>query len=153
MKNRFLLVFLFAFGFITAQEVSNFEKSPVFPECESQPIEELKVCFNNKINAFIFKEFKVPQIVNDESYKGEVKVLFEVDKKGEISVLYIDAVYEELKEETKRVFDSLPNVAPGTYNGKPTFYQYSLGIKIPLVDPSEIKTQQTEAKTIDLSLL
>ena len=152
MKNRFLLVFLFAFGFITAQEVSNFEKSPVFPECESQPIEELKVCFNNKINAFIFKEFKVPQIVNDESYKGEVKVLFEVDKKGEISVLYIDAVYEELKEETKRVFDSLPKVAPGTYNGKPTFYQYSLGIKIPLVDPSEIKTQQTEAKTIDLSL-
>nr|WP_321230630.1 gliding motility protein RemB [uncultured Psychroserpens sp.] len=151
MKNRFLLVFLFVFGFITAQEVSSFEKSPIFPECESQPIDELKVCFNNKINAFIFQEFKVPEIVNDDSYKGEIKVLFEVDKEGEISVLYIDAVYDELKEETKRIFDSLPKITPGTYNGKPTFYQYSLGIKIPLVDPSEIQTQQAKAKTIDLS--
>ncbi|MFT6843184.1 MAG: hypothetical protein ACJASR_001958, partial [Psychroserpens sp.] len=79
MKNRFLLVFLFVFGFITAQEASSFEKSPIFPECEAQPIDELKTCFNNKINAYIFKAFKVPQIVNDDSYKGEIKVLFEVD--------------------------------------------------------------------------
>ncbi|WP_040279197.1 hypothetical protein [Psychroserpens damuponensis] len=151
MKNRFLLVFLFAFGFITAQEVSNFEKSPVFPECESQPINQLKVCFNNNINAFIYKEFKVPEIVNDDSYNGEVKVLFEVDKLGNITIIYIDAVYDELKEETERVFEALPKVSPGTYNGKPTFYQYSLGIKIPLINPSEIQTQQAKAKTIHLN--
>nr|WP_321221674.1 gliding motility protein RemB [uncultured Psychroserpens sp.] len=151
MKNRFLLVFLLAFGFINAQEVSNFEKSPVFPGCESQPIDALKTCFNNKINAFIFKEFEVPQIVNDDSYKGEIKVLFEVNKEGEIAVLYLDAVYDELKEETKRIFNLLPKITPGTYNGRPIFYQYSLGIKIPLINPSEIQTQEANAKTIDLS--
>ena len=145
MKNHFLLMFLFVIGLITAQEVSNFEKSPIFLGCESQPIDDLKVCFNTKINAYIFKSFKIPEIVNDDSYTGEIKVLFEVDKKGEISVLYVDTAYDELKVETKRVFDSLPKITPGTYNGRPTFFQYSIGIKIPLIDTSEIRIQQTKA--------
>ena len=93
MKNSFLFIFLFTLGFLSAQEVSTFEKSPIFPGCESQPVSEFKTCFNNQINAHIFNAFKVPQIVNDESYKGEIKVLFEVDKDGQITVMYIDAVY------------------------------------------------------------
>lgn len=150
MKNCLLFVFLFVFGFISAQEVPNFEKSPIFPDCESQPIDNLKACFNTKINTHIFNNFKVPQIVNDDSYKGEIKVLFEVDKEGKISVLYIDSVYEELKEETKRVFEELPKITPGTYNGKPTFFQYSLGINIPLTNPAEIQTKQDEQAVLDI---
>jgi len=150
MKNSFLFIFLFTLGFLSAQEVSTFEKSPIFPGCESQPVSEFKTCFNNQINAHIFNTFKVPQIVNDESYKGEIKVLFEVDKEGQIKVLYIDAVYDELKTETKRVFDTLPKVTPGTYNGKPTFFQYSLGIDIPLINPEQIQTQKEEVASLDI---
>ncbi|MCK8481944.1 gliding motility protein RemB [Psychroserpens algicola] len=150
MKNYFLLVFLCSLSFVMAQETSNFEKSPIFPECESQPIEALKACFNSKLNAHIFNTFKVPQIVNDDSYNGEVKVLFEVDKDGKISVLYVDAVYDELKEETKRVFEDLPKITPGTYNGKPTFFQYSLGIKIPLVNPAEIQIKEDDTTIVDI---
>nr|WP_321234377.1 gliding motility protein RemB [uncultured Psychroserpens sp.] len=150
MKNCFLFVFLCSFAFLAAQDISNFEKSPVFPECESQPIDDLKACFNAKINTHIFNSFNVPQIVNDDSYKGEINILFEVDKDGKISVLYIDAVYDELKEETRRVFGELPKIIPGTYNGKPTFFQYSLGITIPLIDPVEIQTQKEESTIVDI---
>ncbi|MGS2727403.1 gliding motility protein RemB [Psychroserpens sp. BH13MA-6] len=151
MKKCCLLILLFVLGSVTAQETSNFEKSPIYPGCESQPIESLKSCFNNQINTHIYNTFKVPQIALDDTYNGEVKVLFEVDKSGAISVLYIDAVYDELKTETHRVFEALPKVTPGTYNGKPTYFQYSLGIKIPLVNPAEITLESQKKDVLDMS--
>ena len=144
MKKLFLLFFVFTSFFLQSQNVESYEKSPVFPDCETQPIEELKTCFNNKINQHIFKSFKVPQIVSDDKYRGNVQVLFEVDKEGNIKTIFIDAVYDELKIETKRVFDELPKITPGTYNGKPTFVQYSLKIRIPIVDPGTITNQLLE---------
>ncbi|SDR67377.1 hypothetical protein SAMN04515667_0203 [Formosa sp. Hel1_31_208] len=151
MKKILLLFVLMFVGICRAQEPSNFEKSPVYPGCEAQPINELKACFNNKINTEIFKSFKVPQVVNDDSYKGEIKLLFEVDKEGQITILYIDAVYDELKDEARRVFQDLPKVTPGTYNGKPTFFQYSLGINIPLVNPAEIQSKQVEDTSLKIT--
>ncbi|MDG5490705.1 gliding motility protein RemB [Psychroserpens sp. SPM9] len=150
MKNSLLFIFLFTLGLLSAQDNGTFEKSPIFPECESEPISELKACFNTKINAHIFKTFKVPQIVSDDSYVGKMQVLFEVDKEGQITVLYIDAVYDELKQETKRVFEALPKVTPGTYNGRATYFQYSLAIDIPLVNPADVKTQNEETGVKDI---
>ena len=138
MKNFFLFVFLCIQLIGFSQNTTTYEKPPVFPDCETETFDNLKVCFNNKLNQFIFQNFKVPQVVSDDIYKGDVKVLFEVDKDGKINVIYVDAVYNELKEETKRVFAQLPKVQPSTYNGKPTYVQYSIGIKIPLMDPGQI---------------
>ncbi len=149
MKNCFLLWLLLVVGSLFAQEASTFEKPPVFPGCETQPIEALKTCFNTRINTYIFNSFLVPQKVVDDSYQGEIKVLFEVDKLGVVSLIYVDAVYDELKKETQRIFEALPTVIPGTYNGRPTFYQYALGIQIPLVDPLKIEIQQTKFQTIE----
>ena len=100
---------------------------------------------------------KLPQIVIDEAYKGDVQVLFEVNKKGEFKVIYLDAIYDELKEESKRVFELLPNVKPATYNGKPTFVQYSIGIAIPLIEPvreldKPTETQLTEKDKLNATL-
>ncbi|RKE99094.1 gliding motility protein RemB [Ichthyenterobacterium magnum] len=157
MKHILLLAYILFTSLLWSQNTETYERSPVFPECESQPIENLKTCFNNKLNQYIYNNFKVPQKVTDESYKGDVQILFEVDNEGKINVLYVDAVYEELKDEVKRVFSELPKVTPGTYNGRPIYFQYSLGIKIPLVDPAEIKDETevksnlTSKKVIDLN--
>ena len=150
MKHLCVIFFLFCIGFINGQNLESYEKPPIFPECESQPIDQLKVCFNNKLNAYIFNNFKVPQIVTDDAYNGDVKILFEVDKEGQINLLYTDAVYDELKDETKRVFETLPKVVPGTYNGKPTFFQYSLSVKIPLQDPELITNKEEKASIPDV---
>ncbi len=155
MKYFFLFILLCFHVIGFSQNINTYEKPPVFPECESEAFENLKSCFNNKINQFIFENFKVPQQVTEDSYKGDIKVLFEVDKEGIIKVIYVDAVYEELKEETKRVFDTLPKVKPSTYNGNPTYVQYSIGIKIPLINPTAIQNEsspiETTKKVIDLN--
>lgn len=148
MKKLFLLVFICFHYHGISQNIQTYEKPPVFPGCESEPIENLKTCFNNKINLYIFENFKVPQIVSEDSYQGDVKVLFEVNDEGEITVLYIDAVYDELKDETTRIFDELPKIVPGTYNGKPTYFQYSMGIKIPLLNPATIQNKTEEVETL-----
>ena len=146
MKKLFLFCFTLISLQLISQNVDAYEKSPVSPKCESESIANLKACFNTKINQYIFENFEVPQIVIDEAYKGNMQVLFEVDNDGYILVLYVDAVYDELKVEAKRVFSKLPKVIPGTYNGRPTYFQYSLGIKIPLINPDQIIS---EAKAVD----
>jgi hypothetical protein len=155
MKKLLLTLLIFSTYIAFSQNVETYEKPHVFPECESQPIENLKTCFSNKLNQYIFENFKVPQIVIDDKYNGDIKILFEVDKEGNIQVIYIDATYEELKTETKRVFESLPKITPGTYNGRPIYFQYSLTVKIPLVDPSKMgdlsKSQLNEKESENLN--
>lgn len=150
MKQLFLFIFVLTQSIVFSQTSDTYEKSPVFPGCESQPIENLKSCFNNKINTHIFNTLKIPQVAIDDEYKGDAKVLFEVDKEGTIHVLYVDAVYDELKDEVKRVFNELPKAIPGTYNGNPTYYQYSLAIKIPLVNPQEVTPQTAKETVVDV---
>ncbi len=148
MKKIFLFVFLSIQLNGFTQNTDTYEKPPVFPDCQTESFENLKTCFNNKLNQFIYDNFKVPQNVTNDNYKGDIKILFEVDKEGKISVIYADAVYDELKEEAKRVFNELPKVEPSTYNGKPTYVQYSIGVKIPLVDPTNIQAVAEEKATV-----
>lgn len=147
MKNFFLIVFISFHLSSLSQNIEIYEKAPVFAGCEDQSINDLKICFNNKLNHYIFEHFKVPTQVSDTNYRGDVKVLFEVDKEGQVSVIYVDAIDDALKDETKRVFQSLPKIQPGTYNGKPTFYQYSLTIKIPLIDPGVMQNISAEEQS------
>jgi len=147
MKKFFLLIFLLSLQFqVLAQDQSEFEKPPVFPECESQPIENLRNCFYNNLSQLVYDNFDIPQIVADENYKGNMVVLFEVDTEGNFVVLYVDAIYDELKTAAQLVFAELPKISPATYNGNPTYKQYSYEIAIPLVAPSEL-TQLTVSET------
>lgn len=135
MKRFLLFVSIFLSMFCNGQNISTYEKPPVFKECDSIAVNQLKSCFNYTLNKFIFENYKVPSILDEESFKGDVKVLFEVNKDGDFKVIYIDAIYDELKQEGHRVFKSLPKIQPATYNGKPTFIQYSIDIAIPLKQP------------------
>ena len=137
MKRIVLFAILLITTFGYTQTSLSYEKSPVFKECDSVDIDQLQSCFNYTLNSFIYKNFKIPQVVINESYVGDVNVLFEVNSKGEFKTLYTDAIYDELKIETKRIFDALPKVVPATYNGNPTFVQYSITIAIPLTEPVE----------------
>jgi hypothetical protein len=135
MKQFIVLLLLLVQFTIQAQDegVLSNEKPPVFSNCDSLSIQSLQTCFDNTVFQFIVKNFKIPQRVTDDNYKGELVVLFEVDATGQFRVVYVDAMYSELKDEVKRVFGLFPKIKPGTYNGKPTFKQYSMPIKVPLV--------------------
>jgi hypothetical protein len=145
MNKLFLLILSFISLNVFAQDLQDYEKHPVFPVCESEDIQNLKACFNNQVTQYVFQNFNVPQIVTDENYTGSMVVLFEVDTNGNFVVLYVDAIYEHLIAEANRVFSGLPKIKPATYNGKPTYKQYSYTINIPLKDPS-IKSQSDTIK-------
>ena len=142
MKRLFVLLLILVQYTLFSQEGSFFEKPPIFSNCNHTDIQDLQTCFDNNVFELIFNNFKVPQKVKDENYKGEIMVLFEVDAFGTFKVIYVDAMFNELKDEIKRVFAEFPKIMPGTYNGKPTFKQYSIPVKIPLVNQ--------KVETIDL---
>ncbi|GAA4269124.1 gliding motility protein RemB [Hyunsoonleella aestuarii] len=137
--KRLIVLLLLLVQYTTSSQTSSFnEKPPVFSDCENTAIDSLQKCFDKNVFKRIYENFKVPQKALDESYKGEVVVLFEVDTAGIFRVIYVDAIYNELKEETKRVFSIFPKVKPATYNGRSTYKQYSMPIKIPLVNQEAV---------------
>src|SRR5690606_28892558 len=133
------LVFLFLFFIslsISAQVTSvQYEKYPVFEACAKVELEDLENCFNQNLQQFIFENFEVPPKVGEENYTGNVNILFEVTKEGKFKVLYVDAIYDELKTASRNVFDKLPQIQPATYNGAPTYVQFTFTVAIPLVAP------------------
>ena len=129
MKSIASLLILFSTVLSLGQtSTNNFEKYPVFPECMELEINALENCFKNTLNEFVFSNFNVPEIVAKENYKGSIKVFFEVDKEGKFNVLYVDAIYNDLKDEVRKVFSKLPQITPATYNGNPSFVQFTMPI-------------------------
>jgi hypothetical protein len=127
------------------QSISSAERFPVFPNCENLETKALEKCFYNQVQDFVFQNFVVPENLVQNNFKGNIKVLFEVDEKGVFKVIYVNAVDDLLIKETKRVFGKFPKIKPSTYNGKPTFSQYNITIYIPLKNTEE---QAAEAVTI-----
>ena len=138
MKKLFLLALLVYSAQLNAQETNNYEKAPVFPNCQNETINNLDQCFKDQLATFIYGNLLVPQEVTDDNYEGDVFVLFEVTKEGVFKVIYVDATYSELKESVRQTFSKLPVIQSATYNGRPVFKQYTYRIKIPLVDPTHI---------------
>ncbi|OIQ16658.1 gliding motility protein RemB [Lacinutrix sp. MedPE-SW] len=151
MKHSLYILFFCFINFSFTQEITN-EKPPVFSDCESSEIENLQKCFDNKVFNLFFENFNVPENVSAENYKGEVIVLFEIDTTGSFRAMYVDAIYKELKTEAERVVKAFPKVKPATYNGNPTFKQYSIALKIPLVDQT-VKTIDLTKKEEDVNAL
>ncbi len=135
--------------------LSDFEKYPVFPECETATVAQLPNCFNETLITFVIDTFEMPERVSQEQYQGQMVMLFEVTAEGNFKLLYTDAVYNELKEEAQEVFDKLPKIQPATYNGEATYIQFSMPVKIPLSRNkiedfiAEGKTQIDERNTKD----
>jgi len=134
---RYFLPLFFFFGFCQMSMAQNnsAEQFPVFPDCKIAATNQQEACFYNQLQDFIYTNFKVPQVVTDKKYKGSVIALFEVDTTGTFKVMYVDAAFPELVDETKRVFSQLPKVEPSKYAGKSTYSKYSVKIAIPLVKP------------------
>jgi hypothetical protein len=144
------LVFQIAFGQIATSN-SDYEKYPVFTECENVEISNLANCFNTTLRTFINTTFKLPEIISTEKYTGEMIVLFEITKEGLFKVLYVDAVYKELKTEIKRVFELLPKIIAPTYSGRTTYMQFTMKLNIPLESIDAIESPKTlEEKEIAL---
>jgi hypothetical protein len=156
--NKIFLSFVFTLSAIFAfsQETNNTavkpgfttEQFPVFPNCENLESKKLENCFYKEVQDFVFQNFEVPENLKETNYKGEVKVLFEVDANGVFKVIYVNASNDALSEEAKRVFGKFPQIKPSTYNGKPTYSKYTISIGIPLKSTEQIASEALAAAEI-----
>jgi len=164
MKTKFYIVkdllslILILFSTVTfSQETYNSavkpgfatEQFPVFPGCENLQSKNLENCFYKEVQDFVYHNFEVPENLKQSNYKGEVKVLFEVDVNGEFKVIYVNAENEALSEEAKRVFGKFPKIKPSTYSGKPTYSKYTISIAIPLKSADQMAAEALAAAEIE----
>lgn len=140
--------FLFLFSLVASAQVTSkmTERFPVFPSCEGMEFQALETCFYNQVQDFVYHNFKVPDTLKENNFKGSLIVLFEVHEKGNFKVIYVDAMDESLVAESKRVFGQMPKISPATYNGQPTYAKYTIKIAIPLVSVAEMEVQKQAQK-------
>ncbi|WP_243236217.1 gliding motility protein RemB [Flavobacterium pectinovorum] len=124
------------------------ERFPVFPNCENLESKNLENCFYKEVHDFVYQNFEVPENLKQANYKGEVKVLFEVDAKGDFKVIYVNATNDDLAIEAKRIFGKLPNIKPSTYNGIATYSKYTILIDLPLKSSEQIAAEALVAAEI-----
>lgn len=154
MNKIFLLVVaLLCSNFLFSQEIKiktsfSAEQFPVFSNCENLQSKSLENCFYKEVQDFVFNNFKVPENLQHNNYKGEVKVLFEVDVNGSFKVIYVNTANDLLSDEAIRVFSKFPKIKPSTYSGKPTYSQYTISIDIPLKNADQIAQESLAAAEI-----
>jgi len=153
--NKLFLTFAFALSslFAFSQETNiktgfTSEQFPVFPNCENLQSKKLEDCFYKEVQDFVYNNFEVPENLKQSNYKGEVKVLFEVDEKGEFKVIYVNTENEQLSVEATRVFGLFPKIKPSTYSGKPTYSKYTISIAIPLKSADQMAAEAAAAAEI-----
>lgn len=147
MKKIFSLLLLTC-GFFGANAqliAQSTEQFPVFPDCQEKKGKDLENCFYNQVQDFVFNNFKVPEKLQSDNFKGSIIVLFEVSAEGRFNAIYVDAADEQLSQEAKRVFAAFPKIGPPTYNSNPTYSKYTIKIAIPLKSAAQI-AQENAAK-------
>lgn len=132
MRNILFLLLLLFVANTYAQNKSGREVYPEFPECENVAFQKKETCFYTNIKRFLFENFKLPDIVAEEKYRGSMNFIFEVTKTGDFKIVYLHADYPQLKKEAQRLFQLLPAVKPATVNSKPVFLQFSMELQVPL---------------------
>ncbi|MEY8020739.1 energy transducer TonB [Muriicola sp. SD30] len=105
------------------------ENVPIFPGCESaKNNEERKLCFQEKVQQHIIKEFTYPPAALELGIQGRVFVQFVIDSKGKIGSIRMRGPDKNLEKEAHRIVASLPKMTPGKQRGKAVSVPYSIPI-------------------------
>lgn len=106
------------------------ENVPVFPGCEKGKGQAAKKkCMSDKIKKFVQRKFNT-DLAGDLGLSGKqtIRVLFKIDKNGNVSSVQSRAPHPSLEKEAARVIRSLPKMKPGKQRGKPVIVSYNLPI-------------------------
>src|SRR6056297_3522476 len=99
MKIYSLLFFFLPFLTFSQTFGGDQERFPMFSECQNVDFDLEEGCFVNTLKSKVLQEFKVPDVVTQEGFQGELVILFEVNREGEFNIIYVDAPFPELKQE------------------------------------------------------
>ena len=105
------------------------ENVPIFPGCESaKSNDERKICFQEKIQEHINKQFQYPAVALELGITGRVFVQFLIDSKGNVGSIRMRGPDKSLENEAHRIVATLPKMTPGKQRGKSVSVPYSIPI-------------------------
>ncbi|MCK0108499.1 energy transducer TonB [Flavobacteriaceae bacterium S0825] len=105
------------------------EDVPVFPGCEEGNNKERRACMSNKISKHVQKKFNA-DLAEELGLSGKqtIRVMFKIDKTGNIVGVQSRAPHPKLEKEAARVINLLPKMKPGRQRGNAVTVSYSLPI-------------------------
>ena len=106
------------------------EMAPIYYGCEDLSIKEIRKCFNNKISAFIKREFnpnviKYLKLLNPK----EVDAFFIIDEKGNRTGMKVRNSELTVQAEILRVLRKIPIMKPAFHDGKSVSVLCSIRVK------------------------
>lgn len=107
------------------------EQIPTFPGCTGNN-DELKACFQRKMNEHLQKNFKYPEAAEELGIRGKVYVFFLIDKTGRVTKVKSRGPDNLLEKEAERIISLLPKMIPGKQRQKPVGVPYSIPINFQL---------------------
>ncbi|HZJ20467.1 MAG TPA: M56 family metallopeptidase [Pricia sp.] len=115
------------------------ENVPVFPGCEDAA--DRRACFQEKIQRHISKNFRYPQEAQEQGIQGRVNIMFLIDFEGNITSIAKRGPDKSLEDESVRIISKLPQMKPGSHQGKNVNVPFSIPITFKLQggeDPNKI---------------
>lgn len=109
------------------------ERVPTFPGCSGNN-DQLKACFQEKMQEHLKKHFKYPEVATELGIYGKVFVLFQIDKNGNVTKIKTRGPDQILEKEAERIISLLPKMEPGKQRNKPVAVPYSIPINFKLVE-------------------
>jgi len=120
------------------------EKVPVFPGCYQTTNEGLKKCMSEKVTFHVLKNFN-QGIVNTLNLKAGIQriaVQFKISSEGFVIDARARADHPALEEESIRVVNALPRMAPGMQDGSEVNVLYALPIIFQVEDDTQTKKEK-----------
>jgi len=107
------------------------DEVPIFPGCENTV--DKRVCFNDKIQQHISKNFNYPEAAQEAGIQGRVSTMFIITSEGKIENIKMRGPDKLLEDEVERIMKRLPNMTPGKHNGKAVNVQFSIPVQFKLL--------------------
>ena len=126
------------------------DQVPIFTECENLTKDEQRNCTSIAITKHVQNNFNT-DLVGDLGLTGRqaIRVMFKINKEGNIVGVKSRAPHPKLEEEAVRVIKSLPKMIPGKHKGEAVIVPYSLPIIFQMAEKADKKTIQQETVLID----
>ena len=122
-----LLVPIISFSQEKEFDFDSLERPPIYPGCEPY-IQQLRSCFQRKIQIHINQNFKYPEFAEKKGIQGRVFVQFYIGTGGYVDNIRTRGPDRMLEVEAKRIISLLPRFIPGYVDGKAVRVPFSIPI-------------------------
>ena len=130
MRKLILLLLLIPLISLSQEKEFDFnsvERIPIYPGCEvNMKNQQLRNCFQKKIQTHINKNFRYPKIAQRRKIEGRVFVQFIIGTGGYIDQIRVRGPDPILEAEAKRIVSLIPKLRPATVDGKAVRVPFSI---------------------------